>query len=724
MLYEKLNSYVKNHLSEIVLLVKYSDASIITANERACYYYGYSQDELEKMNYCQLNHSTLEENLKLFDEIKSQQTSRYTEKHYPKNETITDVEILALPFEINGNDVLALFIKDITVLKKREEDFLNFKKAVDTSGDIVFITDRNGIINYINQTFTKVYGYTKEEILGLHTPRILKSGKLLQADYEKIWHKLINKDIFKGEFINKTKQGRYVHIEASANPILTEEGEINGFLAIQKDITEKKYVEKKLIENEHRFRQIFNEGPLGMAIVGFDMVFINVNQRLTEITGFSRDELVNLSVEEIPSPDDKAFDMQQIKSIAKGDIPFYNLKKRYYKKNRDVVWVSITITVIKDNSENPQYFLAMIEDITEQIISQENLRLSESRYRILASNIPNSFVMLFNSEEKIILAEGPELRKINKLNKNLEGRYLVEIIPPYDYNVAIPYIKTVFEGIESSYELDSINGYYEVQMIPIRDDEGLVQKGMVVAQNITERKNNEKKLKELLASKDKFFSIIAHDLKSPFNSLIGFSDFLVSDYETMPPEQIKMFATNINKSARGVFALLENLLQWSMVQTGRLEFSPSKFKICALTGEIQSIYVISALRKNIVLNFACAEDMQVFADRNMVFTILRNLISNSIKFTKPGGEVGILFEEEENHIKIIVYDTGIGMKKEDIDNLFLMDKNVTRKGTDNETGTGLGLILCKEFIEINNGTFAIESELNKGTKFIFNLPKN
>lgn len=723
MLYKALNEYVKNHRSEIVVLINSPTGRVISANERACYYYGYGAEEISKLNYSDLNKSTAELNKKLIDEIISYSKSRYCEKHYAKNETVSDVEVLALPVDADGKSVIVLIIKDVTVLKKREEDFVNFKKAVDTSGDIVFITDKDGIINYINQTFTKVYGYSKDEILGLHTPRILKSGRLDGDAYKKIWDQLLSKEIYKGEFLNKTKEGRFVHVEASANPIINEDGEIRGFLAIQKDITEKKYIEKKLIENEYRFRQIFNESPLGMALVGFDMKFINVNQHLAEILGYEKEELLNLSVSEILSPDEDLIYSGQLKDLLKGDLSFYNYKRRYLKKNGIIIWVSLTVTLIKDSADKPQYFLAMIEDISEQINAQEKLRLSESRYRTLATNIPNSFVMLFDKERRLILAEGPELKKLNKNNASLEGRLVKDVVLPDDYVKAEPYLYSVFEGEETSYEMESLAGYYEVQIIPIKDAKETVELGMIVAHNITERKNTEKKLKELIADKDKFFSIIAHDLKSPFNSLIGFSEFLANDYETLPPEQVKMFATNINKTARGAFTLLENLLQWSMFQTGRLEYSPSKFNITPLIEEINNIYYIGALRKNILLKLPEVNGIFVYADRNMVFTIIRNLISNSIKFTKPGGEIGILLEDGNDMVTITIYDTGIGIKKEDLDKLFLMDKNVTRKGTDNEMGTGLGLILCKEFIEKNNGKFSIESELNKGTKFIFSLPK-
>ena len=723
MKFRELCDSAKIQQSEIIIIVGAAKGEILFANEKACSFYGYDIEEMKRLNYKVISSLSDTNFENLINDILTFKTSRYNEKHIVKNGLIKEIEITGLPVKTDEDQVIILILKEITEQKKNQEDLLNFKKAVDTSGEIIFMTDLSGIITYINPAFTRTYGYTKEEIVGLCTPRILKSGKLKEEDYRKLWDKLLDKDIYKGEFVNKTKTGRLLHIEASANPIVNENGEISGFLAIQKDITEKKYFEKKLIENEQRFRQIFDSGPLGMAIIGFNLKILAGNTKLAQILGYEQNELTNHSLEDITVPEDISIDLDEIKKTAMGKIPSYNIKKRYLKKDGEPVWVSVTMTIIKDNLDQPQYLLAMVEDINNQVIAQDELRLSESRYRILAANIPNSIVMLFNKGLKLILAEGPELQRMYKTTKIIEGKYIWEVIPKEDYEASAQYLIDVFEGRKSHYEIESVNGFYDVQIMPIANPSGEIDMGMAVLHNITVQKNNEKRLKELIDSKDKFFSIIAHDLKAPFNSLIGFSEFIANDYEKMPAEQLKLFATNINRAARGVFALLENLLQWSMFQTGRIEFSPSKFKLGPLIEDIQNIYIAGAIRKNINLNFPEADNSLVYADRNMVYTILRNLISNSIKFTKSSGEVGILIDECQDNTKITVYDTGIGMKPEDIEKLFTLDKDIIKRGTDNETGTGLGLILCKEFIERNNGTFTIESKPNKGTRFIFSLPK-
>lgn len=236
-------------------------------------------------------------------------------------------------------------------------------------------------------------------------------------------------------------------------------------------------------------------------------------------------------------------------------------------------------------------------------------------------------------------------------------------------------------------------------------------------------KKNEAKLKELNESKDKFFSIISHDLKSPFTSLVGFSEFLVQELDELSEQEIKEFASSIHHSATGVLRLLENLLQWSRFQRGKIDFKPELLKLKTLVDEIFDLYKITAKDKDIELINAVNEYLEIFADRNMMDTVIRNLTANAIKFTKPGGKVSI-YSELLDKVKIIVEDTGVGISKENLQKLFKLDTHHTTAGTKNEQGTGLGLIICRDFVEINKGIIRVESQIDAGTRFIIELPRN
>ena len=238
-------------------------------------------------------------------------------------------------------------------------------------------------------------------------------------------------------------------------------------------------------------------------------------------------------------------------------------------------------------------------------------------------------------------------------------------------------------------------------------------------------RENEKQLRELNVTKDKFFSIISHDLRSPFNSLLGFTDLLLENYDSFNNEERKLMIESLNASSKKTYLLLENLLTWSRSQTGSIKFSPEEIQIKTLIHEIISLSQPAAENKNIGLIDNTEADQLVCADKNMLSTVLQNLITNAIKFTLKNGSVTISSKKskQEDFIELSISDTGVGIPIDRIDDLFLIDKSVSTLGTEKEQGTGLGLILCKEFVEKLGGEIWTESEVGKGSQFIFTLPK-
>jgi signal transduction histidine kinase/ligand-binding sensor domain-containing protein len=229
-------------------------------------------------------------------------------------------------------------------------------------------------------------------------------------------------------------------------------------------------------------------------------------------------------------------------------------------------------------------------------------------------------------------------------------------------------------------------------------------------------------LYELNASKDKFFSIIAHDLKNPFNTIIGFSEMLTEEIKSGDIPKIKEYAGMINTSSVRTLRLLENLLEWANSQTGKILFNPMQVNLRDLLNEEFNMLNDMATGKNIELNLSIPDNLTIIADKNMIRTILRNLISNAIKFTHKNGKVGVKAIIAGKQVEISVSDSGIGMTKETMAKLFRIDTNLSTRGTENEKGTGLGLFLCKEFVEKHGGKIWVESESGKGSIFKFTIP--
>ena len=240
--------------------------------------------------------------------------------------------------------------------------------------------------------------------------------------------------------------------------------------------------------------------------------------------------------------------------------------------------------------------------------------------------------------------------------------------------------------------------------------------------DITPIKDNESKLIELNRTKDKFFSIIAHDLKSPFNTIIGFSDQLIERVEANDYEGIGQMAGFILQSANRTLDLVNNLIKWGQLQSGGILYKPEKFDIGEQLGETSLLLSGMAGQKSITIKNKVSEGLMIYADKEMTGTVLRNLISNALKFTPAGGTVELSAEVKTNEVIVSVNDNGVGIDANRIGKLFSISENVSTPGTQQEHGTGLGLVLCKEFMDKNRGRMWVESTVGTGTTFYISLP--
>jgi len=239
----------------------------------------------------------------------------------------------------------------------------------------------------------------------------------------------------------------------------------------------------------------------------------------------------------------------------------------------------------------------------------------------------------------------------------------------------------------------------------------------------TALKISERKLKESNMSKDKFFSIIAHDLKAPFNSLLGFSELLVKEIQSNNLVYIKKYAHLIHKVSNQSYSLLNNLLDWSLAQTGGMKFNPEKVNFTEMSNELIDYFKNIAQNKKISIKSTINSNLELVADRNMLTTIIRNLLSNAIKYTPQDGEITISATKDIKETNISIKDTGVGIKTEDLGKLFKIEEASSTRGTENEKGTGLGLILCCDLVEKHNGKIWVESKVGSGSLFSFTIPR-
>jgi len=268
--------------------------------------------------------------------------------------------------------------------------------------------------------------------------------------------------------------------------------------------------------------------------------------------------------------------------------------------------------------------------------------------------------------------------------------------------------------------------------VPLLNDDGQVVGTFGISRDITDRKQAEEEIKrknELLqttnAEKDKFFSIIAHDLRSPLSAFVAATQILAEEIQTMNMEEIREITQNLKTSASNIYTLLENLLEWSRLKRGGMDFIPEKLNLKEKIESCIDVLTESARKKRIELTFSIPDEMEVFADNHMIDAVIRNLVSNSVKFTPAGGKINVAAVYSNNHfIEIKISDSGIGMTPELKNKLFMINEKTSRNGTEGELSTGLGLLLCKEFIEKHNGKIWVESEVGAGSIFSFTIPES
>ncbi len=273
---------------------------------------------------------------------------------------------------------------------------------------------------------------------------------------------------------------------------------------------------------------------------------------------------------------------------------------------------------------------------------------------------------------------------------------------------AVDYVTKPFNTIEM---VSRIHNHLELKL----------SKDRIIESNL-KLEEYRKELEQTINAKDKFFSIIAHDLRGPFSGFIGLSAMLMEDYEELGKEDVIDISSSLNNSAKQLYELLENLLEWSRSQMGKIEYHAINLDLYELVVKINSLLEAKAKEKSIQLINEVKANTYVFADSNMINTILRNIVSNALKFTEEGGQITINSVLKDNMQYVSVTDTGVGMSEDAMEKIFQIDSKYTTPGTNAEKGTGLGLILCRELIERLGGTISVSSTLGKGTTFTFTLP--
>jgi PAS domain S-box-containing protein len=647
------------------------------------------------------------------------------------------VEYWSYPvYKNNEMQGAVLTFHDITVRKevlrklKQKEDALRKQNALintilDSIPHTIFFKGLNG--NYIgcNVPFCEFVGKSKAEIIGKS-----QYDLFAKETADLFWEEDLR--------IMKTRQssryaewitypdGRRSLIDTLKTPYCGTDGELIGILGISHDITAAKKTEDEL----RKLSLAVEQSPVSIVITNPEGNIEYANPKALETSGYSLEELKGQNPRLLKSGETSTTDYKELwdtlLSGGKWNGVFHNKKK-----DGSLYYEYASISPIQGPDGRSVHYLAVKEDITERKQSEMALKESEDKYRNLVENI--SDVIYEINQTGIITYVSPSAIKIFGFTpEEMIGKSITVFIKDDETLLAERYSKLVTsEDVKNEHEAVTKSGETRYILISTKAvfDKGIFAGGSGTMVDITEKKlielklrENEALLRELNKTKDKFFSIIAHDLRTPFNAIIGLSDLLLMQIQSKDYEGIEEYAEIIQNSSQQAMNLLMNLLEWSRSQTGRLVIKPVEVDLSQLIIGIINLLNNSAIQKEITIIKKLPITAIVIADKEMIATVIRNIISNAIKFTKQEGTITVSVEQKEDELIVAVEDNGIGIRKENLDKLFRIDESTSTVGTQNEKGTGLGLMLCKEFIAKHGGKIWVESELGKGSVFTFSIP--
>jgi PAS domain S-box-containing protein len=377
------------------------------------------------------------------------------------------------------------------------------------------------------------------------------------------------------------------------------------------------------------------------------------------------------------------------------------------------------------------------QSIVERKRAEEELTQEQYLINTLLDNLPDHvyfkdresrFIRVNKAQAKFLGLDHPDKAILKTDFDFFTGEHAKQA---YDDEQAIIKTGQLLSKEEKETHHDRPDSWVSTVKLPLRDKEENIIGTFGISRDITGHKLAEEEIRlknELLqalnAEKDKFFSIIAHDLRSPLSAFVAATQILAEDIQTMNMEEIKDITLNMKTSASNIYILLENLLEWSRLRRGGMDFVPEKLNLKEKIEACIDVLSESARKKRIGLIFSVPDELDAFVDNHMFDAVIRNLVSNAIKFTPAGGKVNVTAGYNNEHsIEVIISDNGIGMTPELKNKLFMISEKTNRNGTEGELSTGLGLLLCKEFIEKHGGKIWVESEVGKGSVFSFTIPE-
>jgi len=670
------------------------------------------------------------------------------EKFIRLDGSFVDVEVKAMSIQFGNQSGVQLIVRDITErkeaekIRKESEEKYRFMFANNPQPMWIFDVETLAFLE-VNQAAVIHYGYSEDEFLTMtlkdirpaeDIPKLLKGIESPNPEYNQ-----------PGEFKHIKKNGEIIDVQITRHNV-TFNGRKARHVLIN-DVTERNRVEDAQRQSQVFLNSIIENSPNMLWISDENGTLIRMNQACRDQLHLKDEEVVgiynilndNLIKEQGLLPLVK--DVFEKGATVRFEISYNTgFVKSVILEKTTQIFLDVNISPILNLQGKVINAIIQEIDITERKLTEDALLKSKHQYDDLVSKIPVGVYILRSKSDGEFALDYVSPRMAEMLGLSAESLLADK--------------ESIFKAIHP----DDVDGFRTLSRDGIHQHRPFNWKGRIVADgnikwmhfrstpeplengdtlwhglivDITERVNAEqeislknKELSDLVAEKDKFFSLLAHDLRSPFNSILGFTQMLDEDLPTMEFDQIKHIASVLRNSAFSAYSLLENLLEWSRMKRGMTSYNPETFKLRSKIEESLKSVIELSRKKWIEISVDVPVDLQVLADQNMLGSIIRNLASNAIKFTPKYGTVLVSAQiNDDQNIEISVKDSGIGMNQNILNKLFSNDEHTNRKGTEGEASSGLGLIICKEFVEKHGGRIWAESEVGRGSTFYFTLPQ-
>ena len=672
---------------------------------------------------------------------------------------------------------ILVIARDITerleIEREKEKNQAKYRILFENSPSGILLIGEDGTILDANSAFLKLSGFQKKELIGQHC-RILSKEDEDNPISENI-KRILSGEHLIHEVTNIRKDGSKINLLLNEQAIEIEEGQ-KAILSISSDITELKEKERLLKESELLFRTIADYSFDWTFLIGEDLKIKYMTPSVEKITGYTQRDFENdlMLFLNIIHPEDRDYYLSKHKIDDHKNFDFASepetLEFRIITKEGKIKHLLHSCAPIFDENGNFYGRRVSNRDITQLVEQRELVKIEKEKLENLIEGIKVGTWEWEVKTGKVV---------VNKYWASILG-YSLEELEPVTIDTFISL--THPDDLEKVYSQVDLHFHEKIEMIDLeirmrhkngkwvwiwdrgklisRDHDGKPNFMVGVHIDISQQKEFEEEIKKTMfdlqetrsileeslfernqliedltrtkeqlekinSEKDKFFSIIAHDLRSPLSSFVGLTKLMSEEFGSFEPDEMKEMIMEMTKSSANVYKLLENLLEWSRLQRGVMKFEPSSVDLSYIIEQNIALQKESANLKNIKLHNLVDKKCHIEADVTMLNTIFRNLLSNAIKFTPRNGEVkiGAYPSEDGNYAVIYVQDTGIGIEKENIDKIFSIEHKVSRPGTEGEPSSGLGLLLCKEFVEKHQGRIWVESEVGKGTTFYFTLKK-